>query len=42
VVRWVWEHPHRKRGEKELDSGFVEGKIGMWIIFEILNKITNI
>jgi hypothetical protein len=35
VGGWVGEHSHRSRGDWGGDRGFVEGKLGRGIIFEM-------
>jgi hypothetical protein len=35
VGGWVGEHPHRNRREAKWDRGFVEGKLGVGISFEM-------
>jgi hypothetical protein len=38
----VWEHPHRSREREDGVWGFLEGKLGKGITFEMqLNKIFN-
>jgi hypothetical protein len=35
IGRWVWEHPHRSRGQGEWDRVFAEGKQKRGITFEM-------